>query len=191
VRLDVDKRLITVDGREAHLMPSEYEVFKQLALSGGRVLTHRVLLSRVWRPRFENEVGEVGAVCGTRRHLVDRPAHTSPQGEYAQQPEDQRSHEHEAEHNDQQPYRETAVLPCLRDGGQWQGSRAELADLHLLSVCSSTAGAAFRPGRLVQIEHVCDAPSNRLEVRPRRCVRARGGTARSGHLPGGGSDRRR
>ena len=56
VRLDVDKRLVTVGGTDVHLTPIEYELFKQLALSGGRVLTHRVLLTRIWGPQYENEV---------------------------------------------------------------------------------------------------------------------------------------
>src|SRR6202521_2273570 len=36
VRLDVDKRLVTVSGVTVHLTPIEYELFMQLALSGGR-----------------------------------------------------------------------------------------------------------------------------------------------------------
>jgi two-component system KDP operon response regulator KdpE len=56
VRLDIDKRLVTVGGAEVHLTPIEYEVFKQLALEPGRVLTHRRLLSRVWGEQYENEV---------------------------------------------------------------------------------------------------------------------------------------
>jgi len=56
VRLDIDRRLVSVSGEEVHLTPIEYELFKELALSSGRVLTHRLLLSRVWGPEFENEV---------------------------------------------------------------------------------------------------------------------------------------
>src|SRR6202171_1445090 len=33
VRVDVDKRLVTVSGEEVHLSPIEYDVFQQLALS--------------------------------------------------------------------------------------------------------------------------------------------------------------
>jgi two-component system, OmpR family, KDP operon response regulator KdpE len=56
VGLNIDKRLVTVDGLAVHLTPIEYEVFKQLALEAGRVLTHRRLLSRVWGEQYENEV---------------------------------------------------------------------------------------------------------------------------------------
>jgi two-component system, OmpR family, KDP operon response regulator KdpE len=56
VRLDLDRRLVTLNGAEVHLTPIEYEVFKQLALEPGRVLTHRRLLSRVWGEQYETEV---------------------------------------------------------------------------------------------------------------------------------------
>jgi len=75
VRLNVDKRLVTVGEEEVHLTPIEYELFKQLALSGGRVLTHRLLLSRVWGPEFENEVNYLRPVVTSLRkklgtHLI-------------------------------------------------------------------------------------------------------------------------
>jgi two-component system, OmpR family, KDP operon response regulator KdpE len=75
VRLDVDKRQVSVEGTEVHLTPIEYELFKQLALSGGRVLTHRVLLNRVWGPRYENEVNYLRPVITSLRkklgtHLI-------------------------------------------------------------------------------------------------------------------------
>src|SRR4030088_1542197 len=35
VRLDIDRRLVSVKGQEVHLTPIEYELFKQLALASG------------------------------------------------------------------------------------------------------------------------------------------------------------
>jgi two-component system KDP operon response regulator KdpE len=75
VRLDVDKRQVSVGETEVHLTPIEYELFKHLALSGGRVITHRVLLSRVWGPRYENEVNYLRPVITSLRkklgtHLI-------------------------------------------------------------------------------------------------------------------------
>jgi two-component system KDP operon response regulator KdpE len=67
VRLDIDKRLVTVGGQEVHLTPIEYEVFKQLALEPGRVLTHRRLLSRVWGEQYENEVNYLRPVVTALR----------------------------------------------------------------------------------------------------------------------------
>jgi two-component system, OmpR family, KDP operon response regulator KdpE len=75
VRLDVDRRLVSVRGEDVHLTPIEYELFKELALSAGRVLTHRLLLNRVWGPQFENEVNYLRPVITSLRkklgtHLI-------------------------------------------------------------------------------------------------------------------------
>jgi two-component system KDP operon response regulator KdpE len=75
VRLDVDRRLVSVRGEDVHLTPIEYEIFKELALSAGRVLTHRLLLNRVWGPQFENEVNYLRPVITSLRkklgtHLI-------------------------------------------------------------------------------------------------------------------------
>ena len=56
VELDVERRLVSVRETPVHLTPIEYEVFKQLALQPGRVLTYRILLSQVWGPQYTTEV---------------------------------------------------------------------------------------------------------------------------------------
>jgi two-component system KDP operon response regulator KdpE len=56
VEVDLGKRRVAVDGQEVHLTPIEYEVLKNLVLNAGRVLTHQVLLARVWGPEYETEV---------------------------------------------------------------------------------------------------------------------------------------
>jgi two-component system KDP operon response regulator KdpE len=71
VRLDVERRLVTVRGEEVHLTPIEYELFKQLALSPGRVLTHRALLNRVWGPPYEAEVNYLRPVITSLRKKLD------------------------------------------------------------------------------------------------------------------------
>jgi two-component system KDP operon response regulator KdpE len=79
VRLDVDRRLVTVRGEEVHLTPIEYELFKQLALSPGRVLTHRALLNRVWGPQYEGEVNYLRPVItALRKKLGSRLIKTEP-----------------------------------------------------------------------------------------------------------------
>jgi two-component system KDP operon response regulator KdpE len=75
VRLDVDKRQVFVGGKEVHLTPIEYELFKQLALSSGRVLTHRALLSSVWGKQYEDQANYLRPVITSLRkklgtHLI-------------------------------------------------------------------------------------------------------------------------
>jgi two-component system KDP operon response regulator KdpE len=79
VRLDIDRRFVTVDGVEVHLTPIEYEVFKQLALDAGRVLTHGRLLSRVWGDAFEGEVHYLRPVItALRKKLGTQLIRTEP-----------------------------------------------------------------------------------------------------------------
>jgi two-component system KDP operon response regulator KdpE len=79
VQLDVDKRIVSVRGEDVHLTPIEYELFKQLAISGGRVLTHRVLLNRVWGPRYESEVNYLRPVItALRKKLGSQLIRTEP-----------------------------------------------------------------------------------------------------------------
>jgi two-component system, OmpR family, KDP operon response regulator KdpE len=56
VRIDIGHRLVTVRGDEVHLTPIEYDLLKHLALNSGRVLTHHMLLERVWGPEYHAEV---------------------------------------------------------------------------------------------------------------------------------------
>lgn len=50
LEIDLPARLVTVAGREVHLTPTEYELLHALAADAGKVLTHQMLLSRVWGP---------------------------------------------------------------------------------------------------------------------------------------------
>jgi two-component system KDP operon response regulator KdpE len=50
LRVDLARRLVTVDGREVHLTPTEYRVLALLAQHAGKVLTHRQILREVWGP---------------------------------------------------------------------------------------------------------------------------------------------
>jgi two-component system KDP operon response regulator KdpE len=50
LRIDFPHRLVTVAGREVHLTPTEFELLTELATNAGKVLTHQMLLTRVWGP---------------------------------------------------------------------------------------------------------------------------------------------
>jgi two-component system, OmpR family, KDP operon response regulator KdpE len=79
VRLDVDKHVVTLDGVEVHLTPIEYELFKQLALEAGRVLTHHRLLNRVWGKQYENEANYLRPVItALRKKLGTQLIRTEP-----------------------------------------------------------------------------------------------------------------
>jgi two-component system KDP operon response regulator KdpE len=52
LRLDLEARLVTVNGTEVHLTPIEYKLLVLLAKHSGKVLTHRQILKEVWGPAY-------------------------------------------------------------------------------------------------------------------------------------------
>ncbi len=79
VRLDVERRLVSVRGDAVHLSPIEYEVFKTLALQSGRVLTYRSLLNQVWGPQYGSEVHYLRpVVTSLRKKLGNHLIKTEP-----------------------------------------------------------------------------------------------------------------
>jgi two-component system KDP operon response regulator KdpE len=53
--VDLNKRTVTVAGREVQLTPNEYDLLKTLIRYAGKVLTHRQLLREVWGLGYETE----------------------------------------------------------------------------------------------------------------------------------------
>ncbi len=56
LELDMARHRVTRAGVEIHLTPTEYELLAYLATHRGRVLTHQMILRRVWGPEYEGEV---------------------------------------------------------------------------------------------------------------------------------------
>ncbi|NTU82206.1 MAG: response regulator transcription factor [Chloroflexales bacterium] len=54
--IDRARRLVTVQGSEVHLTPTEYDLLRVLAGNPGKVLTHRAILRTVWGPSYEQDV---------------------------------------------------------------------------------------------------------------------------------------
>ena len=69
--LDFERRRVTVDGAEAHLTPTEYEVLKYLAINAGKVVTHRTLLRAVWGPQYEDEAHYLRVFVGQLRRKIE------------------------------------------------------------------------------------------------------------------------
>lgn len=71
LEMDLERRLVTVDGREAHLTPTEYEVLKFLMANAGKVVTHRVLLHAVWGPSYEAEAHYLRVFINQLRRKIE------------------------------------------------------------------------------------------------------------------------
>src|SRR5499427_9894240 len=50
--IDLDKRLVTVEGRRVQLTPNEFELLRVLAQNEGKLMTHPALLREVWGPAY-------------------------------------------------------------------------------------------------------------------------------------------
>jgi len=52
LRIDLDRREVSLDGRSVRLTPIEYKMLVLLARHAGKVLTHRQILRDVWGPAY-------------------------------------------------------------------------------------------------------------------------------------------
>jgi two-component system KDP operon response regulator KdpE len=69
--LDLERRVVTVNGSVVHLTPTEYEVLKYLAMNAGKVVTHRTLLRAVWGPAYEAEAHYLRVFIGQLRRKIE------------------------------------------------------------------------------------------------------------------------
>jgi two-component system KDP operon response regulator KdpE len=72
LEIDLIKRLVTRDGAAVHLSPKEYDLLAKLAESGGRVLTHRELLTSVWGPAHAHDVQYLRVFVGQLRQKLEQ-----------------------------------------------------------------------------------------------------------------------
>jgi two-component system KDP operon response regulator KdpE len=70
VEIDLARHVVTRDGAEVHLTPTEFELLRQLAANRGRLVTHRQLLTTVWGPGYGDDTQVLRAhVANLRRKL--------------------------------------------------------------------------------------------------------------------------
>jgi two-component system KDP operon response regulator KdpE len=73
--VDLERREVTANGRRVHLTPTEYALLGALIAAGGRVLTDRALLQRVWGPEYGSENHYLHVYVGRlRKKLEPDPA---------------------------------------------------------------------------------------------------------------------
>jgi two-component system KDP operon response regulator KdpE len=72
LRVDFDRRQVTLDAAEVRLTPTEFDLLKALVANAGRVLTHGYLLRTVWGPEYEGESQLLRVFIGQLRRKVER-----------------------------------------------------------------------------------------------------------------------
>ncbi|HZY61291.1 MAG TPA: response regulator transcription factor [Edaphobacter sp.] len=74
-RIDPDKRLVEVCGREVHLSPKEFDLLFYMAQRPERVLTHRKLLTAIWGARAVEQPESLRVLVAMLRKKIE------PEGE--------------------------------------------------------------------------------------------------------------
>jgi len=76
VRMDVDRHLVTVDGREVRLPLKEFELLEYFLRNSGRVLTRGQLIDRVWGADYVGDTKTLDVhVKRLRAKIEADPAH--------------------------------------------------------------------------------------------------------------------
>ncbi|WP_174279005.1 response regulator [Sphingomonas bacterium] len=71
VRVDLANREVTRDGEAVHLTRKEFEVFHQLALHPGRVVTHQRILQAAWPHEVDRRVDYLRIVVRNLRQKLE------------------------------------------------------------------------------------------------------------------------
>jgi two-component system KDP operon response regulator KdpE len=71
LRVDLERREATVDGREVMLTPIEWKLLVLLARNAGKVVTHRQILREVWGPGAGHQVHTVRVHMASLRRKVE------------------------------------------------------------------------------------------------------------------------
>ena len=71
ITIDLVKRLVTRAGEAVRLSPREYDLLARLAEGGGRVMTHKQLLTAVWGPANADDVQYLRVFVGHLRQKLE------------------------------------------------------------------------------------------------------------------------
>jgi two-component system, OmpR family, KDP operon response regulator KdpE len=76
IRMDLERREVTVDGRSIHLTPKEYDMLHYLLTHVGKLVTHTALLRAVWGPEYADSRPYLHVFVGQlRRKIEPDPGH--------------------------------------------------------------------------------------------------------------------
>ena len=76
-RVDLETRGVTVQSREVHLTPKEYDLLAYLIRHPGKVLTHRTLLAAIWGGNYVEQTEYLRVFVGQLRKKIE-PDPSSP-----------------------------------------------------------------------------------------------------------------
>jgi two-component system KDP operon response regulator KdpE len=74
LRVDLEKRQVSLRGEPVKLSPKEYDLLKLLVQHAGKVLTHQFILREVWGPAHENDVQYLRVFARQLRQKIEADA---------------------------------------------------------------------------------------------------------------------
>ncbi len=72
LHIDFAHRRVTIDEKEVHLTPKEYDLLRYMSTNVNRVLTHRQLLSKVWGPEYADDTHTLRVHIGNLRNKIEK-----------------------------------------------------------------------------------------------------------------------
>jgi two-component system KDP operon response regulator KdpE len=72
LKIDLAARTIRVEDEEVHLTPTEFDLLRELATNADKVLTHQMLLTRVWGPAADSSTHYLRVYMNHLRRKVER-----------------------------------------------------------------------------------------------------------------------
>lgn len=72
LRVDNEKREVTVDGKEIHLTPIEFRILNLLVANRGKVLTHHYIVDQIWGRMEGVEPGNLRVFVATLRRKIEK-----------------------------------------------------------------------------------------------------------------------
>jgi two-component system, OmpR family, KDP operon response regulator KdpE len=96
LKIDFERRRVTVEGQSVHLTPSEFELLRYLALNEGKPVAHHTLLQSLWGPEHVREIQRLRVTINQLRRKIEldparnRYIHTEHQFGYRFEPAVQR-----------------------------------------------------------------------------------------------------
>ncbi len=71
LEIDLEGHVIRLCGEDVRLTPTEFALLEQLVTNAGKVLTHRMLLQRVWGAEYGEEAEYLRVYMGRLRHKLE------------------------------------------------------------------------------------------------------------------------
>lgn len=71
LEVDLPRRRVTVDGAEAQLTPTEYELLRLLVVHAGKVLTHSQILRQIWGVAYMDQPHVLRVNISNLRHKIE------------------------------------------------------------------------------------------------------------------------